>query len=302
MRIGLRPPSVIVLVTSFVVIASVAQAGTLVPQPIKTGVRAQFGSTGNADYLAWTQDRAGAKGYDVWVEPTAGAKFQVNNSGWGYSHAVDQTGALLTWTQVRHNTADVKLYDMSTMSKVALPQGINTNGWECCSGLFGNTFTFIRTTKNAFKLFLVTDLTTGDKIKVTTINRPNVDLAQSPDLYGNWVVWSTSAASGDKAYRYDIANDVIEKIPNPLDKLYYDAAADLAGNVYLVRSGNGCGASVKLMKWTGTGNPTVVYSFDNVTDVAQTSMFDDGLGTVTLFADFFDCSTYDADIYSFTNP
>jgi hypothetical protein len=301
-RLRRRSTIAFALVALLLLVASGAQAGGLVPVPVETGPRAQFGGTGNAEYFAWTQDRAGANGYDVWVDPTVGAKFQVNNSGTGYSNAVDQAGSLLAWQSVKKNKSDVKLYDMTAMSNVALPPGVNTSKWECCSGLFGNTFTFIRTTKNAFKLYLVTDLTTGDKINVTSIDRPKVDLASTPRIYGNWIVWTTSAAGGWKAYRYDIMNDVIEKIPNPLDKLYYAASVDLAGNVYLVRSGNGCAANVKLMKWTGSSNPVVVYEFDDVTDVAHTSIFDDGLGTVTWFVDFFDCSTFDADIYSFTNP
>jgi hypothetical protein len=292
----------VALVTSMILVAPPAQAGGLIPDPVKTGARDQFGGTGNADYFAWTRDVAGSNGLDVWVDPTVGSSFKVDGAGIGLSDAVDQTGSMLSWQLVKHNTSDVKLYDMAAQTDVPLPSGIDTNGWEWGSGIFGNTFSFVRSTNTAYKLFLVTDLTTGDKIKFETINYPKVDMYGAPRLYGNWIVWSTISASGYKAYRYDIANDLIKKIPNPLGKFYYAPSVDVAGNVYFIRSGNACAASVKLMKWTGTGNPTVQYSFDDQTDVVYTSVFDDGVGTVTLFVDFLDCSTFKSDIYSFTNP
>jgi hypothetical protein len=303
MRFARRSTSMFALVTSLILVASVAHAGVLVPDPVKTGIRAQFGGTGNADYFAWTQDRAGAKGLDVWVEPTGGAKFQVNGAGTGFTGAIDQATSTLAWQLIKHNTSDVKLYDMATQTNIPLPSGINTSAWECCAGIFESTFTFVRTTNAAFKLYLVTDLLTGAKIKFATINRPNVYLYSDPRLYGNWIVWSTQDAVGHwKAYRYDIMNDITKKIPNPLGKLYYAPSVDVLGNVYFIRSGNGCGASVRLMKWTGTGDPTVAYSFDSDTDVVYTSVFDDGLGAVKVYVDFFDCSTGNIDIYSFSNP
>jgi hypothetical protein len=302
MRLSRRTSLVFALIIPFILVATAAQAGGLVPDPVVTGPRDQFGGTGNADYFAWTQDRAGVNGYDVWVEPTGGAMFKVNNSGKAFSHAVDQTGSLLTWQSIKQGTSDVKLYDMATRMNVPLPSGINTDGWEWGSGIFGSMFTFVRSLKSAYKLFLVTDLTTGDKIKFATVDYPKVDMYGAPRLYGNWIVWSTVSAHGWKTYRYDITNDVTEKLPNPLKKLYYAPSVDVAGNVYVIRSGNGCAANVKLMKWTGTGDPTVEYSFDDQTDVFSTSVFDDGLGTVTVFVDFLDCSSFKADIYSFTNP
>jgi hypothetical protein len=305
MRPARRSPTVFALVTSLVLVASVANAGALVPDPVKTGARFQFGGTGNADYFAWTQDAAGSNGWDVWAQPTGGAKFQVNGAGTGYSGAVDQSTSRLAWQLVKHNTSDVKLFDMATQLNVPLPSGINTNGWEWGAGVFGNTFTFTRTTKAAFKLYLVTDLSTGAKIKFATIERPKLSIYGPPRLYGDWIVWSTISKSGNwRAYRYDIMNDLTQKIPNPLDKFYYAPSVDVAGNVYFIRSGNGCGASLRLMKWDGNplDNPVITYSFDPGIDVVYISVFDDGLGTVKVYVDFLDCSSFDSDIYSFSNP
>jgi hypothetical protein len=281
-----------------ILVASGAHAGALVPDPVKTGAKYQVQGTGNADYFAWTQYVAKSNRWEVWVEPTGGVKFPVNLVTNGFAGAVDQTGSMLAWQGVTNNHSDVTLFDMASLVDVPLPSGINTGKWEWAPGIFGNTFTFMRN----YKLFLVTDLTTGDKIKITTLDYPKVDIYGPPRLYGNWIVWSTITKHGWKAYRYDITNDVIEKIPNPLGKYYYAPSVDLAGNVYFIRSGKDCAANVKLMKWTGTGDPTVQYSFDDQTDVVYTSVFDDGVGTVTVYVDFLDCSTFDADIYSFTNP
>jgi hypothetical protein len=304
MRLARRSPTVFALVMSLVLVASVAHAGALVPDPVKTGARYQFGGTGNADYFAWTQDVAGSNGWDLWVDPVVGSNFQVDGAGLGFADAVDQGTPNLAWQHIKHNRSDVKLFNMATKTNVPLPSGINTSGWEWGAGVFGSTFTFSRTTSKAFKLYLVTDLATGDKIKFATIDRAKVDIYGPPRLYGNWIVWSTISAHGWKAYRYDISNDLIRKIPNPLGKFYYAPSVDVTGNVYFIRSGNGCGASLRLMKWDGNpvDNPIVTYSFDSGIDVNYTSVYDDGLGNVKVFVDFVDCSSFNSDIYSFTNP
>ena len=51
-----------------------------------------------------------------------------------------------------------------------------------------------------------------------------------------------------------------------------------------------------------TRDPVVTYSFDPGIDVVYISVFDDGLGTVKVYVDFLDCSSFDSDIYSFSNP
>jgi hypothetical protein len=305
MRFPRRSTSVVALVASLILVASGAHAGALVPDPVKTGAKYQVQGTGNADYFAWTQYVANRKGWEVWVEPTGGVKFPVNLVGDGYAGAVDQTGSMLAWQRVTNNHSDVKLFDMASLVDVPLPSGINTSRWECCSGVFGTMFTFVRITNSAFKLYLVTDLSTGAKIKFTTVDFPTV-IYSWPRLYGNWIVWSTINGSGEKwrSYRYDIANDIILRIPNPLHKWNYAPSVDVAGNVYFIRSGHSCGASVRFMKWDGdlADNPVVLYSFDPGIDAQTTSVFDEGLGTVKVYVDFLDCSAGESDIYSFTNP
>jgi hypothetical protein len=72
--------------------------------------------------------------------------------------------------------------------------------------------------------------------------------------------------------------------------------------VYFIKSGVGCGTSVRLMQWIGSGDPTILYFFDSSTDVGYTSLFDDGAGNVTIYANFYFCDTGESDIYSFVFP
>jgi hypothetical protein len=126
-----------------------------------------------------------------------------------------------------------------------------------------------------------------------------------PRLMGNWITYAvcTNPITSCKAYRYNISATTTRQIPNQRHLFYFAPSADLAGNVFLERSGRNCGDSARLMKWTaGGGNPTSVYAFRRGIDMTGTSVFDDNAGTVVVYVDFYDCPTGAGDIFSFTNP
>jgi hypothetical protein len=288
------------LATTLVAGSALAVVG---PTPIKTGIRNQWSASGNASYFAWTQDAAGdRRARNVWVKPTASSAFQVDHRGRGFAGQMDPIGTVLPYQRVLRGRSDLKLFDMATQEHLALPAGINTEKWEQWPARYGNQLTFIRYGRVNTTLFLVTDLTIGTKLPIKTIDSELAVFANVPKINGNWVTYAICNQRGCKIYRYDIGSSLNEKIPNPLDLLYFAPSPDLSGTVYFERSRPGCGRAARMMKWTGVGDPTIFYPFERGTDMTGSMTFDDNAGTITVFVDFFDCDSGKHDIYSFTDP
>jgi hypothetical protein len=292
---------------SILLLSADAFAGA-VATPVRTDPsRLEFEGSGNANYFAWTQDQADAYFQrNVWVLPTGGQEYEVRaGGGQAVSGQMDHTGSLLPYEHCVHNACDIVLFDMSTKTEQSLPAGINTSrGRELFPALYDDQMTFLRDGPSADTLYLVTDLSTGAKLAIKSIpDAGRARFVSYPRLTGNWVTYSICNRTRCPAFRYDIAGDSTIKVPNPLGKVYFLAPSpDIAGNVYFEGCRSRCGAHARLMKWTGSGDPTAFYSFPSGTDAAQTSVYDDGGGNVVLYVDFRDYSTGNLDVYSFTNP
>jgi hypothetical protein len=191
---------------------------------------------------------------------------------------------------------------MSARTHVDVPPGVNTASTEFFPAISEDRLIFIRRGGGSETLWLVTDLVTGDKVPVLTVDRDRAVIANAPNLIGNWVTYAICRRTGCEAFRYDIDQGTTDRVPNPLGKYYFAPSADLAGNVYVERSGAACGSNAKLMKWTGTGDPTVFYSFARGHDMNGSSVFDDDAGNVTVYPDVFGCARSNQDIISFANP
>ena len=277
-----------------------------VATPVRTDpIRREFDASGNGSYFAWTQDQADAYFQrNVWVLPAGGKEYEVRaGGGQAVSGQMDHTGSLLPYSHCSHGACDLALFDMSTKTEQPLPAGINTSAKnELFPALYGDQMTFLRERRSAQTLYLVTDLSTGAKFALRSVNLRRATFSSEPRLTGNWVTYAICNRTGCHAFRYDIAGDSTTKIPNPLGRRYAAPSPDLAGNVYLEGCRSRCGAHASLMKWTGSGDLTVFYTFESGIDAAQTSVYDDGGGNVVLYVDFRTYATGNMDIYSFTNP
>ena len=218
----------------------------------------ELDGSGNADYFAWTFVRVGHPGLFIKVKPTGGSVTTLNSRGRWRSGSMDQTGSLLPYWRITGQGSsrdmDIHVYDMLAQAEAAVPPNVNTNKLEYFPAISGNQMTFVRQGRTTQTLWLVTDRTTGAKVPVATLDLRRAIVANAPNLMGNWVTYAVCRRSGCEAYRYDIGLASTAHVPNPLDKFYFAPSADIAGNVYLERSGAACGSNAKLMKWTGSGD------------------------------------------------
>ncbi len=286
--------------------SSWAVAGTT-PTPVLATSNDEYLGSGNGDYTAWTyQSDAHPDVIKVKFKPTGGTVTALNDRGRWLAGRMDQYGTRLPYFRIhgglRDRTGDIFIYDMASQADVAVPPNVNTNQLEAFPALSGTQMTFVRETSSSQTLFLVTDLNSGSKVAVKTVDLTHGYFANAPDFIGNWVTYAVCRRSGCEAYRYDIPQGITELVPNPLDKFSFAPAADLDGNVYVERSGAACGSDARLMKWTGSGDPTVFYSFAAARDMNGTYVDDDGGGNVTLYVDILGCGHRNRDIVSFLNP
>ena len=298
-----RAAAVVALVLAAGLLAESARAGA--PTAIKTSNRDEWAPSGNASYFAWNENtRRRPRRYAVWFEPAGGGpRVKVSSGGSAFAGRMDPLGSTLPYHQVVGRSHDVRLFDMAIQDHLDLPPGINTGRQsEFWASRYGNTMTFIRCCRQGDQLFLVTDLTTGAKIVIENLNPNRIVYANTPNIQGDYVTWAACTRNECEAYRYQISTQETLQIPNPRTMLYFTPAVDLSGNVYFARSRFGCGRNVRLMKWTGAGDPTVFHALPRGVDTGSSSIYDDGGGNVTFFFDYFDCGTGNGDIYSFTNP
>jgi hypothetical protein len=296
-------PGLLALALVALVVPPPALAGA--PTPVKTTSAYESFGSGNAAFFAWTQTPAAhPHAVGAWYEPLpigSGTPARLNATGdQGWAGQIDDATDELPWQRVHNDHSDIRLFDVSGPGNVALPAGVNTSKWEWGPSLSEGNLVFTRDGRRAQTLFVV-DLSTGEKTVVRTTDYDHTYLWFPARIQGNWIAYWLITRRGWNAYEYDITNGTTAKVPNPLGKLYYGASPDLDGNVFLLRSGNACGASVRLLKWTPGGNPVVVYAFPHGVDSNDTSTYDDGIDTVT-YVSFVDCSAGTADIDSFTDP
>ena len=300
-----RPTLVAAAVAISIVLLSADAFAGVVATPVRINPsRREFEASGNANYFAWTQDQADAYAQlNVWVLPTGGKKYEVRaGGGQAVSGQMDHTGSLLPYEHCVHDACDLALFDMSTKTEQPLPAGINTSTKrEIFPALYGDQMTFLREGGHANTLYLVTDLSTGAKFALRSLNPRRAAFSSEPRLTANWVTYGVCNRTGCHAFRYDIAGNSTTKIPNPLGERYIAPSPDIAGNVYLEGCRSRCGTHASLMKWSGSGDPTTFFHFASGTDAAQTSVYDDGSGNVVLYVDFRMYSTGNFDVYSFTN-
>jgi hypothetical protein len=274
------------------------------PTSVVATKRLEIGASSNADWLAWTQD---VKDHPadrlIRILSSSGPGQTLTGPGQFFAGTVDPTGSQLAYQRVRDRHSDVHLWDLQTESEIALPDGMNTGAYEWGPSVSGGSYAFIRRSVGQFRVYLVTDLATGDKVLVDFIWRYDGAIVSSTNLQGNWLVYSKCIERrGCNVYRYDIASDVVLKVPNPDQRYEYAPSVDLSGTVYFAKSGVSCGSAVHLMKWTGSGDPTVVWAYGKGRDTGATSVYDDGAGTVTLYSDLQNCRVGSSDIIAFTNP
>jgi hypothetical protein len=220
----------------------------------------------NDTYLTWTQssvaapDRFHAYGK---IRGTAGT-FRLNPTGTrGYTGGIDPGQDRAIYQQIRSGSSDLFWFNLETRRRQRLSDVVNSARWEGDPRISDRFVLFAR-----------------DRTKATV-----------------WL-WERGTCA---AWIHDTALGTTKRIPAPDGRARYAPVVDeLQGRVYFVRSGQACGADVRIMR-VPVGNlgatPVGLFAFPAGIDVGFTLSLARPAGQVDLWFSRFRSGPQQGDLY-----
>jgi hypothetical protein len=308
---------VVTLVAVGVVLVVVGVAYALTPQGVKTS-RAQeltpaadFSATGTS-LFAWSQNtRAHPRRFDAFFQKAGQARVKLNTRGRGFLGGIEPP--LVIYQQVVRDESSIRLYDFETAMRSAPPAGVNSADWDWAPDIWGDWILFGRDddqSHDQWVLLQSRSLPTQLVLETIHLNREQVYPGQVNDDYVVWTYCGLECDVRKWAIPTDHTPTQVDVVPETLPKAtathQYAAAVTSTGVVYLIRSGDGCGVALKVVRFGPDDPPdgTVIASIPNGKDVGG----DGGYvrerldGSVDYFFDRVDCSSGRYDIYKVVDP
>jgi hypothetical protein len=252
-------------------LTGLAAAGT--SQSVKTGTANELVPAATANWFAWTQSsRDHPNRTDVRAEATpidGTDDFRVNPQG---THA--WTGGIegdqLVYQQVANGNSNIKRFNLATQTHLGNPD-INTARWEWHPSIStessddGDTWIlFGRQNVSTFAqkviAYNVTD-STSVLLEETKNGRYSLIPGQ---VNGDWVTWTACKPKCNVRYRNIVTLANRQTVPHP-DFVAHQYGSSISddGVLYYARSGRGCGANVRIMRFDSGNNDLMVGLPDN---------------------------------------
>jgi hypothetical protein len=200
----------------------------------------------------------------------------------------------------------VKLFDLVAKTASDPPVGVNTKQWEYWPSLDGDWLLFGRLyLRSGDREVILFNVATGESQTLAHTVGWNRNLGPG-QVSGTFAVWEKAVSKhdtlvSDDVVVYDIASGTRTQIPNPNHRAQYSPSVTSTGTVYYVRSGWGCGVSVKLMSYPVGGSATTVVLLPDGVDVYSTYVVERPDGSTSVFYDPGECGG-DSDIYEVNLP
>ncbi len=187
----------------------------------------------------------------------AGSKIKLNKTGQGYTGAVDPPWVVYQQMNRVRSESSVKLYRIDRRRWVDLPRVVNGPDWEFSPRIDGKWILFGRDDdESSVKRLILFNRTTRQNRVLVTLNGAD-NILEPGQVNGKWAVWTICRGDVCDVYKYDIPARTRTKLPRPADPTGFSqyAAAVLAnGVVYTTRSGDGCGVTVRIVRFR-SGDP-----------------------------------------------
>ena len=172
--------------------------------------------------------------------------------------------------EARRRNSSVYLYDIPTDTASASPAGVNTELWEWAPDLSTAFILFGRNKfdrgRSPWKVMLYDRVAQTFETLDSVRNRCGCIFPES--VSEQYAAWTTCEGIRCQVWVHDTVSGTTRKVPNP-DKQQYGAAVTDDGQVYFVRSGNGCGANPQIRRWQfgGGAATTLIFDFPSGTDL-----------------------------------
>jgi hypothetical protein len=255
----------------------------------------------DSQHLAWSQATRRSPRYQLYMQSPGGPRVRVSRPRTqGFSGGFE--GETFVYQEIRGRQSNLQFYDVGDGGRSAPPAGVNTRRWEWHPTVSGDWLLFGRTdTAARVDLVLLRNLATGETRRLGRLRWGRRTIAEPGQVSGNYAVWYRCTPACD-VFLYDIAAGTTTRIPNPGRRQQYDPSVTSDGTVYFVRSGRGCGASVRLVRHRLGGPSKVLAPVGAGRDSFHTYALENDDGTTSLFFDRVRCSTLAFDVLKLIDP
>jgi hypothetical protein len=249
-----RPQAVAVLALAvtlaFAVFPGEVPGAVGAPQRVIAGPEDQLLPSANAEYLIWAANsvrfpnRFQAYGRRRGTNDT----FRLTAPGThGYAGGIDPGQNRAVYQQIDGGSSDLYAINLATRARSKLPAPINSARWEWGPRVSNAFYLFARDAGTTTTLFLYhrgpQTLEKLDSYDLTTFYA-------APGAVGErYATWTVCGPSNCRAFVRDTRSDRTRRIPAVDGKARYAPVVDEGGSwVYFVRSGQACGAAVRIMR------------------------------------------------------
>jgi len=285
------------------VAGSTPAAAVTGPLRVLAGPEDQFLPSTNGTYLIWTQNSVSRPNRFRAFGKIRGTTevFQLNEAGTqGYAGGIDPDQDRAIYQQIEGTSSD--LYTISLedpRSRTRLGPKINTAFREWGPKISHRYFLFARDAS------LKTSILLYDRVAKTIQRLASRDLATvylAPGSVGErYATWSACTPTDCDAFIYDAQAGTTDPVPAPVGKgNYAPLAHEDDGQLFFVRSGPACGATVRILRLpleTLTKTPVTLTTLPSGIDAGYQLSFEDVAGQVDLWFSRYRCAAGQGDLY-----
>ena len=221
------------------------------PQRVIAGPEDQLLPSANADHLLWTANsETFPNRYHAFARPRGSTDvFRLNPAGTrGYAGGLfpDRPDEAV-YQQIDGESSDLYRIDLVTRERRRLPALVNSSRWEWGPRVSEAFFLFARDAGSTTTLFLF------DRVERTLEKIASYDLTTyyaPPGSVGErYATWTVCGPFTCRAFVHDTLDGVTRRIPAPDGSARYAPVVhETEAQVYFVRSGQACGASVRIVR------------------------------------------------------
>jgi hypothetical protein len=268
--------------------AAVAIAAVSAPEDVKTSTTAhEQAPAASVDWFAWTQRPfAHPRRANVFAEPMplGGAdRFRVNPKGTtAWTGGID--GDILVYQRVTNNRSNIRLFDLVSKTDISAA-AVNTRQWEWHPTIStdSNTEQWVlfgrQNLGTGVQRVLATNLDTGQTRSLGRVNRFRY-VAIPGQVNGDWATWTVCRPRCNVRF-IDLSDPSSTPVPIPKPSSVthqYASSITADGTVYFVRSGNGCGKAVRIVRYDPVNHRVPVSSLPDGRDIFFSYISDEPVG------------------------
>jgi len=280
--------------------ADAAPSTLITPVQVLGGPQSTLFPSSNGTWLIYTTNTVKApKHWDEMAKNlSTGHIVKVNAPGTqGFAGTFDPGTNTVVYQQASGRRSNIATFDLDTSSRALMP-GVNTPSWEWQPSVSTGYVEFLRDV-GKLTVLLLYNRTTHAIVEVGSEPLKCECLHAGP-VGEQWAPFTKCPKGRCRAYIRSTTSGAV-RTARDISGLpeYFPAVDEATGDVYLVRSGFGCGRHIRFLKWhIGSLTVSVIATLPPGYDVApRLSLAPNGSGGTDLLFTRVNCKTGGYDLY-----